>query len=306
MRRNYVIRGLITAVAWLGLFTASVPGVRADIVPKKINFSGRLTDASGNNVTSAVSMTFKIFDALTGGTELWSETQVVSVSTGVYSVQLGSVTALSTAVFTSGSGTFLQVQAGADAAMTPRITFSAVPYTFTAQNFLSALPVLDLLTVTPVNTSITNAATYTVPAGKLFVFNISAPSCTPAGGGNTQCHVSVTGSHTGTAVGDKGGMAGAGDILASTGTHTIKLHGGLLNFHSAATLVLQNLAASGGTYSAPASQNFYFQARNTDTNCAGTLSIGGLSTGDPGGILPAGQTLTNNRACIVTINGWLK
>jgi len=65
-------------------------------VPQTISYQGYLTDTgTGNPITDpAVLMRFSLHDALTGGTELWTETQDVNVNQGVYSVELGSSTVL--------------------------------------------------------------------------------------------------------------------------------------------------------------------------------------------------------------------
>ncbi|MBM2814145.1 MAG: C-terminal target protein [Ignavibacteria bacterium] len=59
---------------------------------RKLSFQGVLTDISDNNVSNgSYNLTFKIYDNETTGTMLWSETQTVSVSKGIFNVILGSV-----------------------------------------------------------------------------------------------------------------------------------------------------------------------------------------------------------------------
>lgn len=99
--------------------------------PSGVNFQGRLTDPSGTPITATKSITFSIWNAQTAGTQLWTETQSVAVSNGIYNVTLGSVLALSSGVFAS-TGTWLQIQVSPDAAMTPRLPLQGVPYAFTA------------------------------------------------------------------------------------------------------------------------------------------------------------------------------
>jgi hypothetical protein len=100
-------------------------------VPQTTTYQGLLTDASGSPVTDGdYSLTFRIFDAETGGTELWSETQPsVAVSGGLFKVQLGSVTPLTLAFDVP---CWLEVQVGADPAQSPRIALTSVPYSYTA------------------------------------------------------------------------------------------------------------------------------------------------------------------------------
>ena len=61
-------------------------------VPQEINYQGYLTDAEGNPLNGSVSMTFRLYDNLTGGTLLWVEgPSSVTVKEGVFNVVLGSV-----------------------------------------------------------------------------------------------------------------------------------------------------------------------------------------------------------------------
>ena len=54
---------------------------------------------ANNPVTGDVSVTIRIYDALTGGTALWTETQEVTVTRGIFSMLLGSTTALDDLAF---------------------------------------------------------------------------------------------------------------------------------------------------------------------------------------------------------------
>jgi len=97
-------------------------------VPQVIPYQGRLTDAAGTPLNGSYSIRFSIWSALTGGVELWNETQAtVTVASGLFSVNLGSVTAIPTSVF-SGSDLYLEIKVGSDAAMTPRQRLGTVPY----------------------------------------------------------------------------------------------------------------------------------------------------------------------------------
>lgn len=99
-------------------------------IPTQINYQGVLKDSSGNAVTNhSLSMVFSIYSALTGGSSLWSETQTVSVEAGIYSVQLGSVTAIPSSVF-DGSTRYLGIKIGTDDEMTPRLALVSVPYAY--------------------------------------------------------------------------------------------------------------------------------------------------------------------------------
>ncbi len=102
-------------------------------VPSQMNYQGVLKNSSGALVSSEVSMKFAIYAAATGGGALWSETQsIVTVEAGLYSVQLGSATALSHSFF-DGSTRYLGVAVPSGGTeLTPRIPLITVPYAFRA------------------------------------------------------------------------------------------------------------------------------------------------------------------------------
>lgn len=63
-------------------------------VPNTINYQGFLTDAAtGQPQTASVNVIFKLYDALTAGNLLYTETQSVTPSNGSFNVRIGSVTA---------------------------------------------------------------------------------------------------------------------------------------------------------------------------------------------------------------------
>ena len=91
-------------------------------VPQYISYQGKLMDATGDKaVTGSVTFTFRLYDASTGGTELWKEEHSISLAEadkGLFNVVLGSVTALSSTDFNTPM--WLSVQVTGDSEMTPR------------------------------------------------------------------------------------------------------------------------------------------------------------------------------------------
>ena len=94
------------------IITALLPSRDAQAVqtvPYRMNFQGKLANASGVPLSSGTyNMKFRIFDATSGGTELWAEQRAVSAGTGVvvttgglFSVQLGDVVSLPHTIFTN-------------------------------------------------------------------------------------------------------------------------------------------------------------------------------------------------------------
>lgn len=113
--------GLVPAVL-LFLFFAARPAL-AD-APSIVNFQGSLKSGA-QPVNASVQMVFRIYDAASGGTALWTETQTVAVNGGIYNVRLGSITPID---LPFDVPYFLGVTVGADAEMTPRQAIASVPY----------------------------------------------------------------------------------------------------------------------------------------------------------------------------------
>jgi hypothetical protein len=102
-------------------------------VPQVINYQGMLTDAGGTALNGSFVIEFKIYDAPTAGTALWTETQTVAVTAGLFDVLLGSVTPIPYTVF-DGSDKYLSLKVGADPEMTPRKRLVSVGYALRAYN----------------------------------------------------------------------------------------------------------------------------------------------------------------------------
>ncbi len=93
----------------------------------KIGVQGTVRKSDGNSLEDgSYDMTFRLYDAATGGTVLWSEVQTqVEVAGGIYSTQLGNVNALS---LSFDADYFLSVQVEASPEMTPRQQLTVAPY----------------------------------------------------------------------------------------------------------------------------------------------------------------------------------
>ena len=103
-------------------------------VPKLINYQGKLTTPQGAPLDTTVSMQFSIYPDSTGGTPLWSETQLsVRVDKGIFNILLGSVTEIPDSVF-SGAIRYLGVNVGDDPEMLPRKPIVSVAYCYRANN----------------------------------------------------------------------------------------------------------------------------------------------------------------------------
>ncbi|HEV7951940.1 MAG TPA: hypothetical protein VGO98_01050, partial [Candidatus Saccharimonadales bacterium] len=121
--------------------------------PGKINYQGRLADATGTaKPDGQYNMKFRIYDASGGGTLVWSEvretTTRVTVTNGQFNVQLGDVTPIPASAFSSDTRYFeveLPTPATAtcetvacatytEGAMTPRQAIASSAYALNAQD----------------------------------------------------------------------------------------------------------------------------------------------------------------------------
>jgi hypothetical protein len=99
-------------------------------IPQKINYQGRLSDIStGEPQEGSHEMIFSIYDAAEDGTQLWTETLTVQVSSsGVFSAVLGGINPIEIAF---DGPVWLQVEVGGET-LAPRREMVSVPYAFSA------------------------------------------------------------------------------------------------------------------------------------------------------------------------------
>ncbi|MDD3905376.1 MAG: hypothetical protein PHS46_02470 [Candidatus Omnitrophica bacterium] len=108
-------------------------------IPHLMNFQGKATDKAGAPLSGTYNLTFRIYDAETGGAAKWSETQTgVQITNGIFQVQLGSVTALT---LSFDVPYWISLEINTDGEMSPRTRLASVPYAYAAQS-LSEAPVI--------------------------------------------------------------------------------------------------------------------------------------------------------------------
>ena len=123
MKRLYTYNSLI-ALVFLIITTTAIAEV-----PNTINYQGRLVDDAGDPVDDVVLIKFNIYDSETGGSELWSSGyQMLQISDGLFTYELGSNVALPDDLFTGDDSRYLGITVDTDAEQEPRIQFIAVPY----------------------------------------------------------------------------------------------------------------------------------------------------------------------------------
>ncbi len=143
------MKKILDSILSIALTVAIIlPGIPVQAaVPQIINFQGRLTNSSGVPITNAspgVNIVFKLYDqSNAGGNQLgsgWSETQTgVPVSNGIFSVQIGSNTALPLSVF-GNTAVYVDISVGGET-LYPRPRLLASPYALnsaTAEKLLTA------------------------------------------------------------------------------------------------------------------------------------------------------------------------
>lgn len=137
-------------------------------IPGSIGYQGLLNGAGGVPASGSFGFVFSLYSASSGGTALWTENQTVSVSNGVFNVQLGAVSPFPDGLFVNNA-LYLGIKVGADSEMTPRqqVTSSA----FSQRAELLTAPV--------------------APTGSIVAWNKSMPGTPPLPAGWVECNGQV-------------------------------------------------------------------------------------------------------------------
>ncbi len=108
----------------------------ADAVPLQLTQQGRVLDNNGASVIGAHDLTFRIYDASTGGSVYWSETLTVNFSNGYYAAILGTDEQNNPLDSSTLSlyPLYLEVQLDNNAPMTTRYSINSAPYAQMAGN----------------------------------------------------------------------------------------------------------------------------------------------------------------------------
>ncbi len=133
MKRTLSLTGLFTALSLTGLFTAlDLPAfAQVSPAPPLMNFQGRLAKPDGTPVPDGShTVKFSLYNAVTGGTLLWTETDTVTVRNGAFATLLGNGAALTDATF--AGNVWLQLTVDGGAALAPRQQILTSAYAFKA------------------------------------------------------------------------------------------------------------------------------------------------------------------------------
>jgi len=115
----------------LGVSENTVTAEKIRAVTSAMNFQGYLTDNAGTPINGNANITFTIWTALSGGSQVWSSgSHSVSVEGGIFSVVLN----VSTSVFETGEDQWLQLNVGGED-LSPRVQITSVGYAYNAEKF---------------------------------------------------------------------------------------------------------------------------------------------------------------------------
>jgi hypothetical protein len=104
-------------------------------IPHKMNYQGMLTDDVGTPITDDLDLTFRIFDAASGGNQEWTETQSdVSIISGLFNVVLGSVNSIN---LPFDEEYWLEIEIEGSGVVTPRIQLTSMGYAYMAETALT-------------------------------------------------------------------------------------------------------------------------------------------------------------------------
>lgn len=163
----------LRALACASLLLASAVGLRAatSTWPTMVNYQGQLTDLSGAAVADGpYTMKFSLYNVASNGTAMWTETQTVNVTKGLFNAVLGSTTSLASVPLSAfNSDLWVGLSVGADQEMSPRQQLLPSAYAKSAQSLGGLLP------NNTANNLVVLDATGKLPAGLVQGGSISAP-----------------------------------------------------------------------------------------------------------------------------------
>lgn len=126
MYKRYILLSIVVLY-----FIIAVSLLRGE-VPGLINYQGKLTDDLGIPVNAELEMGFALYTEVSGGWAIWSESQDVTVTDGVFNVLLGKASPLGTDNISPYPSIYLGVRVGEDPEMLPRQEIASAAYALKA------------------------------------------------------------------------------------------------------------------------------------------------------------------------------
>ena len=124
----------LTLVGWL----SATPALAT---PTTMGYAGRLLDSTGAAISSTETVRISLHTHPTAGTEVWFEAHTVDLEDGYFSVDLGAITPLATALRANGT---LWVETAINGeAMSARTALNAAPYAIVAPGGLVSMQSLS-------------------------------------------------------------------------------------------------------------------------------------------------------------------
>ncbi len=135
-----LIFAFVATLTSVGLFGVN----KAEAAPNlTINYQGKMTDNLGVTLADGnYTFVFSLYTGASGGSNVWTETQTVTITNGLFSTMLGSVTPFTDNLF--NQTLYLGVKVGADPEMTPRKIIGSVPSALEAEK-LNGLAAVSFL-----------------------------------------------------------------------------------------------------------------------------------------------------------------
>jgi microcystin-dependent protein len=107
-------------------------------IPRVMNYQGKATDKAGAPLNGNYNLTFRIYNAPTGGAAKWTETQSnIVITNGIFQVQLGLATQLN---LPFDESYWVSLEINSDGEMSPRTKLASVPYAYRAEISNNGIP----------------------------------------------------------------------------------------------------------------------------------------------------------------------
>ncbi|NUN09595.1 MAG: tail fiber protein [Ignavibacteriaceae bacterium] len=250
-------------------------------IPKVLSYQGYLTDAGGTPRNGNAIITFKLYDAPSGGNMLWSEVdKTVIVEKGFFATLLGSPTSFGSLAFDKQY--YLTLTPQGENEITPRIPLTSSAYAVNAASVAD-----NAITTSKLAAEVMNAL---VPIGTIIISALSEAQLNTLMGGNTgrwkicdgqtcsgTTYATLTGRST---VPDLRGMfirgASSQQKTASTGE--------LITYNGSSVLTFQEDKVQGHAHTNDAHYHLTNHYQGSDVAHAEFWGGAGQSTANPHGI----------------------
>lgn len=261
--RNFRIFAFAFALAVTFAATAATAAA-----PSLISFQGRLKDSVGAIVADAgYSVVFTIYDAASGGTAVWTETQPVITKGGGFAVLLGAVNPILDSVF-NGTTRYIGIAVAGDPEVAPRTAMVSVPYAQRV-NTVDGASGGVITTKVSIGPGHTNTGTHAFVAG---TGNTASSNYATVGGGQANSSgglsATVSGGTANSAAG-LGSTIGGGNFNTASQPRTT-VGGGYTNSAGGS-----NATVSGGYTNMASGSNATVGGGGADTASGASSTIGG-------------------------------